>query len=134
MLMTHFNICCHVRHERQKESPFLVKLLKFSNSYKAYRIIKIKLKSLCFGRARRKQKYKKMWSTRRKNISMVMNYMMWKLKFNFETNFLRYFKSDGLVSWLTALKYLFTIFLGEPNVKIITELYSPSSQFNSFRD
>lgn len=61
-----------------------------------------------------------------------MNYMMWKLKFNFETNFLPFLKSDTRLV-MTAVKYLFTIFSGT-NVKIIGELYSPSSQFNSFRD
>lgn len=51
-----------------------------------------------------------------------MNYTMWKLKFNFETNFLRFLKSDVRLM-MTAMKYLFTIFSGT-NVKIIVELYA----------
>lgn len=52
---------------------------------------------------------------------MVMNDMMWKLKFNFETNFLQFLKSDARLM-MTALKNLFTIFLST-NVKIIVELF-----------
>lgn len=53
---------------------------------------------------------------------MVMNYTMWKLKFNFETNFLQFLKSDVRLM-MTAMKNLFTIFSGT-NVKIIVKLYA----------
>lgn len=83
--------------------PFLVKLLKFTKSLKAYHIIKIKLKSL-FRAARKEECAYTFFS-----LLIVMNYMMWKFKFNFETNFLQFFKSDARFV-MTAVKYLFTIF------------------------
>ena len=67
-------------------------------------------------------------------LSMVMNYMMWKLNFNFETNFLQFFKSDASSHDDRSIIFIYKFFRGT-NVKIIVESYfSPSSQFYSFRD
>lgn len=95
------------------ESHFSSALLTFSKTFKAYHIIKIKLKPL-------------FWFIRWAFLSNghELPHRMWKLKFNFETNFLRFFKSDAFRLMMTAVE-IFLIYLkrGGTNVKIIVKLF-----------
>lgn len=77
-----FLVAGHRRLSKQAKGgkQFLVKLLTFSKSLKAYHAIKTELKPLsrAYGE--------------KKTISLLSS-IMWKLNFNFETNFLQFLKT-----------------------------------------
>lgn len=89
---------------------FLVESLKFPKSHKAYRVIKIKLKSLFRAYEEKNTVF---------SPPMVIHYIMWKLNFNFETNFLQFFKSRSGLMMTGPLWNIYLLFRRGTNVKII---------------